>query len=221
MTLHISIESGKKFIFATAVEWPGWSRRGNDEEATLQALLDSAPRLAAIMDAAGIPFEIPVGLGELQVVERLPGNASTDFGAPAMPLTRDNDPADEADLHHFEALLKAYWQGFDQAVAQAQTPLRKGPRGGGRTLAAIQEHVLEADISYLRRIAGKFKREGPLALDIARSREVILAALKTAVIAGLPEKGPRGGQIWTPRYFVRRTAWHVVDHTWEIEDRGT
>jgi hypothetical protein len=25
--------------------------------------------------------------------------------------------------------------------------------------------------------------------------------------------------IWPPRYFVRRVAWHVLDHAWEIEDR--
>ena len=24
-----------------------------------------------------------------------------------------------------------------------------------------------------------------------------------------------------PRYFVRRLAWHVLDHVWEIEDRLT
>jgi len=28
-----------------------------------------------------------------------------------------------------------------------------------------------------------------------------------------------GGKRWTPQYFVRREAWHALDHTWEIEDR--
>lgn len=44
-------------------------------------------------------------------------------------------------------------------------------------------------------------------------------ALTAAVRQGLPERGPRGGKLWTPRYFVRRLAWHVLDHAWEIEDR--
>jgi len=35
----------------------------------------------------------------------------------------------------------------------------------------------------------------------------------------IPHQGPRGGALWTPRYFVRRVAWHTVDHLWEIEDR--
>jgi len=32
-------------------------------------------------------------------------------------------------------------------------------------------------------------------------------------------KVPRGGVRWTARRFVRRVAWHVLDHAWEIEDR--
>ena len=32
--------------------------------------------------------------------------------------------------------------------------------------------------------------------------------------------GPRGGVRWSARYFVRRAAWHALDHVWEIEDRA-
>jgi hypothetical protein len=46
-----------------------------------------------------------------------------------------------------------------------------------------------------------------------------MQALDSATREPLPEKGPRGGIIWPARYFVRRTAWHVLDHAWEIEDR--
>ena len=49
----------------------------------------------------------------------------------------------------------------------------------------------------------------------------VLDALTRAVIEGLPAAGPRGGVIWTARSFVRRAAWHVLDHAWEIEaERG-
>jgi hypothetical protein len=24
---------------------------------------------------------------------------------------------------------------------------------------------------------------------------------------------------WTPRFAVRRSAWHALDHAWELEDR--
>ena len=25
---------------------------------------------------------------------------------------------------------------------------------------------------------------------------------------------------WPVRYWIRRTAWHVLDHAWEIEDKS-
>jgi hypothetical protein len=34
-----------------------------------------------------------------------------------------------------------------------------------------------------------------------------------------PVKSMSEVEIWTPRRFVRRTAWHLFDHLWEIEGR--
>ena len=53
-----------------------------------------------------------------------------------------------------------------------------------------------------------------------RTREAILKAVAASAHGEVPERGPRGGVRWTARYFVRRDAWHVLDHTWEIEDRS-
>ncbi|MGA9161658.1 MAG: hypothetical protein WB297_12460 [Actinomycetota bacterium] len=44
-------------------------------------------------------------------------------------------------------------------------------------------------------------------------------ALEHAVRERVPTAGPRRGKRWVPGYFVRRVAWHVLDHAWEIEDR--
>ena len=82
-------------------------------------------------------------------------------------------------------------------------------------------HVLEADHAYLRRLAGKFRRDPDASLqeEIIRMRAAILAALDLAGKGELPAQGPRGGKIWPVRFFVRRVAWHVLDHAWEVEDR--
>ena len=82
-------------------------------------------------------------------------------------------------------------------------------------------HVLDADAAYLGRLAWKFRKgeaENPSG-ELGRTRQAVLSALIAAVHEGSPDRGPRGGAIWKPRYFVRRVAWHVLDHTWEIEDR--
>jgi hypothetical protein len=53
------------------------------------------------------------------------------------------------------------------------------------------------------------------------ARESVIETLGAAVRGEIPARGPRGGLRWTPRYFVRRLCWHVLDHVWEIEDRIT
>ena len=73
----------------------------------------------------------------------------------------------------------------------------------------------------MRKLAARAPKAGSdVRSAMLETRSVVLDALSRAVTEGLPEKGPRGGALWTPRYFVRRTAWHALDHAWEIEDRS-
>ena len=88
-------------------------------------------------------------------------------------------------------------------------------------MARIVEHVREAEDAYVDRlgwwsISGRGSRK---ALGLESVRDEALRGLQAAVLGQIPEKGPRGGRRWLPRYFVRRVAWHVLDHAWEIEDR--
>ena len=220
--IPILLEIGRKKVFATVLEWPGWARAGKDEAAALQALLDSAQRYAAVAAAAGLPFTPPAGLAALAVVERAPGDAATDFGAPGGVPALDKTEVDPAELERLLALLRASWQALDAAAAAAQgKTLRRGPRGGGRDLDRILDHVFESERAYLRRLAGSFKADSAAspAANLAGLRAAVVEALQRAVAEGLPESGPRGGQIWSVRTYVRRAAWHALDHAWEIEDR--
>jgi hypothetical protein len=38
-------------------------------------------------------------------------------------------------------------------------------------------------------------------------------------IADALRGGGDSGAAWAPRYLIRRTAWHVLDHAWELEDK--
>ena len=156
------------------------------------------------------------------MTERYDGNATTDFGAPAIIQDADREPIDRMEFERLQTLLVAWWQAFDSDVQRATgRELRKGLRGGGRDLEMILDHVLEADQGYLARLVWKHKREGgknPVE-ELSRTRGTILNALEVAVNGDLPEQGPRGGIIWPGRYFIRRVAWHVLDHAWEIDDR--
>jgi len=221
-SIKVFVEIGKRRVFVGAVDWPGWCRSGRDEKTALQALIDYGPRYAQVLRSREIEFQVPTDTSDLSVIERHDGNATTDFGAPAIVLDADREPMDRIESERLQTILQACWLAFDSAVRRATgRELGKGPRGGGRDLEKILDHVLEADRGYLARLAWKHKRESgktPLE-ELRRTRQAILNALEAAANGDLPEKGPRGGVIWPPRYFVRRVAWHVLDHAWEIEDR--
>ena len=220
--IAVYLEAGEKKTFAGALEWPGWSRNGRDENAALAALLDYAPRYAKIFSRTKLAFMPPDTPDGFTIAERQKGNGATDFGVPDLPPKHDAAPFDEAEQTRSVAILTAIWRALDRAIEAAEgRELRKGPRGGGRDRNTIVRHVLGADASYLHALGQKFGADddAPIEEELKRTRTAIRAALAAAARGEIPEHGPRGGKIWLPRYYVRRVAWHTLDHAWEIEDR--
>jgi len=220
--IDVYLEVGQKRTFAGAIGWPGWCRSGRDEASALEALRAYALRYSDALGSLQLAFQAPSDTSAFAVIERLTGDTTTDFGAPAKSPSSDMQPVDEAELGRFQEMLKAFWQAFDAATSAASgKELRKGPRGGGRDLEGIIQHVLGADAAYLGQIGWKVKagEEDSQDKELRRTRQAILDALAVAARGETPALGPRGGARWTPRYFVRRVAWHLLDHTWEIEDR--
>jgi hypothetical protein len=221
---EVYLESGKKRVFACAFDWPGWCRSGKGEEAALETLAAYAPRYASVValadfDVAG--FEVSAGDASeaahtFEVRERLAGNATTDFGAPGAFAAADSEPLTKEQAGRSTALLRASWAYFDRVVAAAPAGLRKGPRGGGRDRDKIATHVLGAETAYARKVGVRLRE--PAISDagaVEAHRDAIAAVLETPSDGTLPV--PRG---WPVRYAIRRLAWHVLDHAWEIEDRS-
>ena len=224
--IDVYLEIGEKRTFAGAIDWPGWCRSGRDEGSALQALIDHAPRYTRVLSTQGktkeFKFRAPADISSLRVVERLKGNATTDFGAPDLAPASDAKPVNDVELKRFQAVLKACWRAFDAAVKSAKgKALRKGPRGGGRELDGVIRHVLGSEASYLSSLGGKVSQDeaADLSEELKRTREAILETLAAVAHGKVAERGPRRGIRWKLRYFVRRVAWHVLDHAWEIEDR--
>lgn len=218
----VYLEVGKKRTFGGAIDWPGWCRSGGDEASALEALVAAAPRYALVLRGTRLGFQAPTDPSTFTVVERLKGDATTDFGAPGAAPSTDREPVTAADLRRFEAVLRASWRAFDRAVEGAgEKELRKGPRGGGRTLGGIVSHVIDADGAYLNALGWKPPKDrgSDRSGEILRTRMAVLEGLDVSGRGEIPRRGPRGGVRWLPRYFVRRVAWHVLDHAWEIEDR--
>ena len=214
----IYLEIGKKKTFACAVDWLGWCRSGKSEDAALEALLDYGKCYAEVMHHAGINFQAPGSIEGFRIIAKYEGNATTDSGAPRITPAVDKCLITEEERQEYQKLLRACWQVFDEAVSYTEgKELRKGPRGGGRDLEKIVQHILEADLNYLKKQGQKIAKDQQGDLYIVR--QAILETLQVAVNGEIPERGPRGGAMWSTPYFMRRVVWHILDHAWEIEDR--
>jgi hypothetical protein len=201
MSTPIYLEVGQKRVFACSIEWPGWARGGKDEAAALASLEEYAERYAPVAKAAKLPFKP----GSFEVVERTPGNATTDFGAPGVVPNLDRGAVTAAQAKRDATLLAAVWAYFDEVVKGAPAELRKGPRGGGRDRDKMVAHVRDAELMYASAIGLKGK---------TGTREAILQ------VVGSPKSPAELAELkWPTRYMVRRSAWHVMDHAWEMQNR--
>jgi hypothetical protein len=224
MATRVVLEVAPKKSFASALDWPGWSRGAKTPDEALEALVAYAPRYAAVAKRAKIRFRPPADTDDLEVVERLEGSGGTEFGVPGTPAGAEDDPLRPADTDRLVSLLKAAWATFDaSAKAAVGVELTKGPRGGGRDLDKIVGHVREAEVAYLGQLGSRSPEASAEAPErpMAGLRRTFVAALR-AVAAGEPVADPRNTKRpWSPRYAVRRSAWHALDHAWEIEDRAS
>jgi hypothetical protein len=216
--LKVYVEAGEKKVFATAIDWLGFARSGKTEEAALEALVAYAPRYLALMGNAAKGLKAPKSVKDLDVVKRLPGNKTTDFGAPDAILPADRKPVSERDLDAAIESLQGAWDAFAAVAkrAKGKTLAPSGPRGGGRSVEKMTDHVREADEGYTYAIGIKSKPVGAPWPEVQRN---FIAALKSRNAGELPDFGPRGGERWPAMFAMRRSAWHSLDHAWELEDR--
>jgi hypothetical protein len=211
--IRVGIETTRLKSFASALDWPGWSRPAKTRDAAVEALLSYAPRYAGVAARAGIT--LAVSSLDAEVEEELEGDATTAFGAPSITFEADRAPTDSAEAKRIAALVQAAWTTFNETAAAAPAELRKGPRGGGRDTAKIIEHVVGAEQSYARSLGVRMPMPDP-------TDSAAVGELRAAILAPLSEPSD-GAPIdrWTQRYAARRIAWHAIDHAWEIEDRST
>ncbi len=212
--LAVALEGTAKKVFASALDWPGWSRSAKTDETAIGALLDYAPRYAAVARAAALDFPSTF---DVDIVERLDGSSGTEFGVPSQPTEADARPIDAAEAQRLAGIVEAAWATFDRIAAGAPAELRKGPRGGGRDRDKMTGHVTESDWYYAREI-------GITALQPAPGHRVAIEALRGQILSVLrqPSDGrPLADRRWPARYAARRIAWHALDHAWEMEDRST
>ena len=207
---------GKK-VAAFAVDWTGWSRGGKTPEEAFETLAAYRDRYRTIARYAGLESEFDAA-GELDIVEDHVGVGSTDFwGISFAPSSFELAPMPEDELERKVALLEAAWRYFDDVAARVSPELRKGPRGGGRTRDEIVRHVVGNEWHDLAMKVGV-----PTPPDDVRTPEGIRLH-REEFVAAMRDYNAEGklgrGRNWTIPLLVRHTAFHVLDHAWEMEDK--
>jgi hypothetical protein len=214
--LRIILEVGKKRrVVAGATDWPGLDRWGTSEDNAIDKLLSYVPRYAGVAERAGLSRELAAA-HDVEVVERVPGSSSTDFwGIAHVPSEIEREVLSPADLERRLDLLRASWASFDGLAARVSAELRPQPRGGGRTRDEIIRHVYANEPEQMsRKIEVRTPREDVLRPDgLAKHREAYLDAIRAWNAEGKPAR------TWPIQFLIRRTAHHVMDHAWELEDR--
>jgi hypothetical protein len=211
--IAVALEGKGRKVFASALDWPGWSRSGKTAEAAIEALLAYAPRYEPVARVAGIKLGTAF---DVEVVERLDGDSGTEFGIPSLPTKADSRPVSAAEARRLAAIVEAAWTTFDRIAAAAPEELRKGPRGGGRDRDKMVGHVVGADGAYAREIGLKVREVDP-------GDRAAVEAVRTEMLAVLRQASdgtPLAGRKWPARYAARRIAWHALDHAWEMQDRS-
>ena len=211
---RVVLEIGNSKVFASAVDWPGWCRAGRGEEGALDALATYSTRYREVVEAAGVSFA--AAEGDLEVIERLPGNMTTDFGAPGVVAAADREDLEPLQAKRLGLLVTASWTVLDRVVAVTPDELRKGPRGGGRDRDGMVAHCVASDAAYAGQMGIRLREPAP---DDSAAIEACRAAM-LEVLRQPSDGSPLAGRKWPARYAARRIAWHTLDHAWEIQDKS-
>jgi hypothetical protein len=204
---------GKKVV-AVAPDWPGLARGAKTGEAATERLLSYLPRYAQVAKLAGKDAEF-ANITFVDVVEQYPGTSSTDFWGISFAFSSiDRQEMSCDELERELTLMQACWAFFDEVRSRVSAEMQKGPRGGGRNRDQIFRHTFVTEQDWAKRIGVLTPQEEMLT-------DEGLKAHRDAYCNAIREFHSQGkmARKWPLRFLIRRTAFHTIDHAWEMEDK--
>jgi hypothetical protein len=214
--LRVTLEIGPKSkkVSAVAPDWPGLERGAKTGEAAIERLQSYLPRYAQVAKLAGMDAEF-AALSTVEVVEHYAGTGSTDFWGISFAFSSiDRQDLSSAELERELTLLQACWAFFDEVRSRVSAQMQKGPRGGGRD----RDHIVRHTIGVEQEWAAKLGLRTP---DGAKLTDEGLRAHRDAYCNAIRALHAQGklARTWPLRYLIRHTAYHTLDHAWEMEDK--
>jgi hypothetical protein len=218
MAVRTVIERGPKDkrSVAFSLDWPGWSRGAKSADLAIETLESYRARYRPVARLARMAREFDAA-GPLKIVEDKVGTGSTDFwGISFAPSSTEQGPMSKAELDRGITLLRACWAFFDDVAARVSPEMRKGPRGGGRDRDRIIRHTIRTESEgFAKQVGLRIPDEAAL------SREGLRVHRETYVAAMREYNAGEGKRMrsWTLPFLIRHSAFHTLDHAWEMEDK--
>jgi hypothetical protein len=214
--MRVTLELGPKGkkVVAVAPDWPGLTRGAATEQAALDRLRSYIPRYAPVAKLAGMEATFAT-TADINVVERYPGTGSTDFWGISFAFSSVDRQALSGEAVERElTLLRACWAFFDAVRSRVSAEMQKGPRGGGRDRDRIVRHVFANEQDWAKGL-GVHTPDGAMLTDegLQAHRDAYCHAIRD-----YHSQGKLAGK-WPLRYLIRHTAFHTLDHAWEMEDK--
>ena len=207
---------GKKSV-AFSLDWPGWSRGASTPEIAVQTLESYRERYRPIAKLAGMVREFDAA-GPVDVFEDRIGTGSVDFwGISFSPSATETDPMDVDEFKRKVKLLRACWKYFDEVAAHVSAGMQKGPRGGGRDRDEIIRHTIRVESEdFARKVGLRIPEGGALTPEgLHQYRKDYVAAIRDYNDG----KVKRRMQSGTLPFLIRHSAFHTLDHAWEMQDK--
>lgn len=214
--LRVTLEIGPKGkkVAAVAPDWPGLERSAKTEEAAIERLQSYLPRYAQVAKLAGMETAF-AAITTVNVLERYPGTGSTDFWGISYAFSgADRQDMSREELERELALMQACWAFFDDVRVRVSAQMQKGPRGGGRDRDHIVRHTIGVEQDWAEKV-GVPTPQGALLIDegLQARRDAYRNAIRAFHAEG------KMARTWPLRYLIRHTAYHTLDHAWEMEDK--
>jgi hypothetical protein len=204
---------GKKVV-AVAPDWPGLERGAKTGEAAIELLRSYVPRYAAVTKLAGMEFAFADITG-VDVVEQYPGTGSTDFWGISFAFSSIDQQAVSGEALERElTLMQACWAFFDEVRSRVSAEMQRGPRGGGRDRDHIVRHTFAAELDWAKGLGVLTSLDEMLTDEgLNAHRDAYCHAIRD-----YHSQGKLAGK-WPLRYLIRHTAYHTLNHAWEMEDK--
>jgi len=215
--IRVTLEIGPKDkkVVAVAPDWPGLERGAKTKSAAIEMLQSYLPRYAKVAKLAGMDAEFAT-ITNVDVVEQYNGTGSTDFWGISFAFSNiDQQAMSSEELERELTLMQACWKYFDKVRSRVSAELQKGPRGGGRDRDRIVLHVCATEQDWAKKL-GLGNNEGEWITDAKGLKVFRRNYFKTLQAFHSDGKMAR---TWPLRFLIRHTAFHTLDHAWEMKDK--